>query len=88
LTNGTVGYVFPNVTVMIMDKFHIDTHSTVIAMLKVFFPPYTANSTIFAMIRFFCGRHPKITCVAVIFAKLNMTFDTVITIFSNGEKQA
>jgi hypothetical protein len=58
LTDGTVGHVFAGLAIVIVKEEGIDTHSTVIAVTKVFSAAHSTKAAIATMVRRFVIGHP------------------------------
>jgi len=85
LTDGAVRFVLSALAVVVGVQTFVNTHSTIMAVLEIFCPSHTAETTILAVIWLFIVRHPQIADAAVIFSELDPTVDTIVrfgTLFS------
>jgi hypothetical protein len=87
LTHGTVGLVLATFAIVIGIQFPVDTHSTIMTMLKIFGSSYTTKATVGTVIRLFIIGHPEITNITMIFPKLNTTTDTIVPTDEKRQQQ-
>ena len=87
LTHGAVGLVLAVFAMMTIKQGHVDAHSTVIAMFKVFRSTYATKPTFVTVIRFLCIVHPQITDFTVVFTKFAPTFDAFVAGKMSTEKK-
>jgi acetone carboxylase gamma subunit len=74
----TVGRIFACFTVVVIDKVHINTHSTSESMLEIIPASHSTKSTGRAMIRFFICLHPEIANIAMVLSKLYVAINTIV----------
>ena len=82
LTNGAVGLVLATLAIVLIVERLVNTHATVVAMLKVFGAPNTAETTFGAMIRLVFVGHPEIANRTMILSKRDVTFYASIAVLS------
>jgi len=63
---------------MIIEKFDVNAHSTIITVFKIITTSYSTKSAIVAMIGFFLAFHPKIANFTMIFSKFSVAVYTLI----------
>jgi hypothetical protein len=80
LADRAVAHVLAVLAIVIVKQQGINAHTTVVTVLEVFATTHAAEPTILTMIRCLLGRHPKITDIAVVFTKLDVTVDTVVPV--------
>jgi hypothetical protein len=73
LTDGTVGHVFAGLAIVIVKEEGIDTHTTVIAVTKVFSSTHSTKAAIATMVGRFVIGHPQIANIAMVGSKLGLT---------------
>jgi hypothetical protein len=78
ITNRTVGRVFACFAVVVIDKVHINTHSTSVTMFEVVPASHSTKSTGRAMIRFFICFHPEIANFTMVLSKLHVAINTIV----------
>jgi hypothetical protein len=80
LADGAVAHVLAVLAIVIVKQQGINTHTTVVTVLEVFTSTNATEPAILAMIRSLLGGHPEIADIAVVFAKLDVTVDTVVPV--------
>lgn len=78
LTNGTVGFVFSGLAIVIVIQVLVDAHTTIVAMQKVFGATHAAEATVFTVVGTLFVRHPQVANVAMIGAELYTAVDTMV----------
>jgi hypothetical protein len=87
LTHGAVGLILAALAIVVGVQSLVDTHSTIMTVLKIFGSSYTTKAAVRTVIRLFIIRHPEIAYITMIFPKLNTTADTIVsTNKQNDEK--
>jgi hypothetical protein len=86
LANRAVGFVLATFAIVIGVKAFVNTHSTVMTVLKVFSPTNAAKTTITTVIWFFVVGHPQITDIAMILSKLHRAFDAIVAVKTKYSK--
>jgi hypothetical protein len=66
----------------------VNAHATIGAMLKVVCTTHTTKATLMTMIGRFIGRHPQITNNTVIFTKLNVAMNAIVSVKYESRIQA
>jgi hypothetical protein len=79
LADWTIGFVLATFAVMICVETAINTHATIMAVLEILGSPNPTKSAVRAMIGPLIVGHPEIANVAMVLAKLNTTFDAIIS---------
>jgi predicted lysophospholipase L1 biosynthesis ABC-type transport system permease subunit len=80
LADGAIGLVLAVLAVVIGVETLINAHAAIMAMLKVLGTTDAAKATVLTMVRFFIIGHPKITNVAMVVTKLDITIYAIVTV--------
>jgi len=83
LTYWTIGFVFSTFTIVIGVETSVNAHSTVMTVLKILRPSYSAESTIRAVIGPLVVVHPEIANITVVFSKLNSALDAIVSVLKS-----
>ena len=87
LTDGAVGLVLAVLAVVIIIEGTIDAHSAVMAMFEVLCATDTTKATVGTMIRTLLIGHPQVADVAMVFTKLDVARNAVVTVYRTTPKK-
>jgi hypothetical protein len=80
LTDGAVGLVLAVLAVVIVVESTIDAHSAVMTMFEVLRATDTTKAAVSTMIRAFLIGHPQIADVAMVFTKLDVARNAIVSV--------
>jgi hypothetical protein len=80
LTDGAVGLVLAVLTVVIVVEGAIDAHAAIMTVFEVLSSTNTTETAIRTMVRTFLIRHPQIADVAMVFTKLDIARNAIVSV--------